>query len=365
MKRPRSGARAVVAGMALGVLQVLPSGCASVGPRAIGSGRLDYAEVISTTEDEQLLLSIVKGRYGESISLLEVTGVAANVRFRVDASLDFGIHLGPGAPDDAAAGGAVAYEENPTITYRPVTGEHFVRQLLSPLPLDVLVLALRSMTFDEGVLVLLVSKVNGVRNPDFVDGPLDETASRFRRFAALYSTLNKAGVLEFFRNERDEAPFNLLIRGYAPEHASAVRELLDLLDLPEPDETGADIVIPVHFGANPEGSPGLAITTRTTFDLVEILRAAVEVPEPDAAAGLVVEFPPMGLPGQGLRIHASTSRPDDSVVAVRHRGYWFFIRDSDQVTKAAFGLLRTFWAFASTNPAADSNIPVMTIPLSR
>ena len=57
------------------------SGCAIVGPSSISRGRADYNEAINKTEDEQMLLSIVKGRYGETSSLLAVSGVAANVPF--------------------------------------------------------------------------------------------------------------------------------------------------------------------------------------------------------------------------------------------------------------------------------------------
>ncbi len=58
------------------------SGCAVVGPKSISVGRGDYNEAISKTEDEQMLLSVVKGRYGESFSLLAVSSVAANVRYQ-------------------------------------------------------------------------------------------------------------------------------------------------------------------------------------------------------------------------------------------------------------------------------------------
>ena len=53
-------------------------------------GRADYNEAINKTEDEQMLLSIVKGRYGETFSLLAVSGVAANVRFRTNAGVEVG-----------------------------------------------------------------------------------------------------------------------------------------------------------------------------------------------------------------------------------------------------------------------------------
>ena len=47
------------------VLFVL-SGCVGVGPRTVSHGRADYNEAINRTENEQMLLSIVKGRYGET-----------------------------------------------------------------------------------------------------------------------------------------------------------------------------------------------------------------------------------------------------------------------------------------------------------
>jgi hypothetical protein len=61
------------------------SGCA-VGPTSVKMGRAAYNEAINETEDEQMLMSIVKGRYGETFSLLAVNGVAANVRFFGEAA---------------------------------------------------------------------------------------------------------------------------------------------------------------------------------------------------------------------------------------------------------------------------------------
>jgi hypothetical protein len=107
------------------------SGCAVVGPKSISMGRADYNEAINRTEDEQMLPSIVKGRHGETFSLLAVSGVAANVRFGTNA----GVEVGWGSKENYAGNlvpfsGGLAYEENPTITYAPVQGEHYLRQFL-------------------------------------------------------------------------------------------------------------------------------------------------------------------------------------------------------------------------------------------
>ena len=76
----------VILCLALGML----SGCAKVGPRSISMGRAAYNESINKTEDEQMLLSIVKGRYGETSSLLTVSGVAANINFSAKAGVQAG-----------------------------------------------------------------------------------------------------------------------------------------------------------------------------------------------------------------------------------------------------------------------------------
>ena len=143
-------------------------GCAVVGPRSISMGRQDYNEVINRTDDEQMLLSIVKGRYGEISSLLAVSGVAANVRFSSSAGIEAGFGSNDISGENLLIGG-LAYEENPTITYTPVQGEKYVRQLMTPIPLDFLFLVVRSTTNRNHLFSLLVSKVNDLRNPNFFE----------------------------------------------------------------------------------------------------------------------------------------------------------------------------------------------------
>ena len=117
------------------------SGCAIVGPSSISKGRADYNEAINKTENEQMLLTIVKACYGETSSLLAVSGVAANVRFSTRAGVQAGFGSGDNYEGNLVPfSGGLVYEENPTITYVPVQGEEYFRQLLSPVSLDILIL---------------------------------------------------------------------------------------------------------------------------------------------------------------------------------------------------------------------------------
>jgi hypothetical protein len=342
------------------------SGCAMVGPRSISMGRADYNEAINKTEDEQMLLSIVKGRYGETFSLLAVSGVAANVRFRTNAGVDVGF-----GPETYYSGnlvpfsGGLAYEENPTITYTPVQGEQYLQQLMSPIPLNMLVLIIRSGTNPGAHLTMLANRVNDMRNPDFLDSPSAVPDLRFQRFVELSEELDQAGVLQWVEDPRKEVSFDILITNYAPAYTEKVREYITLLGIPMPADESKDIVLPVYFAIKGRELDGVAISTRSTFDLVEILRAAIDIPQAHADVGLALKYPSPGLAGKNIRIHASKDKPERAAMAVRHRGYWFYVDDTDMKTKLFYIVVRTLWSARIAAAADERTAPVLTIPVSR
>ena len=348
------------------LLLVAATGCATVGPRSISMGRADYNEAINKTEDEQMLLSIVKGRYGETFSLLAVSGVAANVRFSSNAGVQVG--FGPESNYDGNLvpfSGGVAYEENPTITYTPVQGEQYLRQLLSPLPLNLLVLIVRSGTNTAATLALLTNRINDMRNPDFLSGPNAKADPRFERFVELGGELDQAGLIQFVEDPRENIPFDILITGYAPTYSGKVREYLGLLGIPMPVDESKDIVLPVYFAIKGRDLEGVAISTRSTFDLIEILRAAIEIPQEHAGAGLAIRYPKRGLAGENLCIYTSKDEPVRAAVAVKHRGYWFYIHESDMRTKLYYLMIRTLWSVSIAAASEQKAAPVLTIPVSR
>ena len=234
--RCRFNIRSVISLILLSSASFAFLGCALVGPRSISTGRADYNAAINKTEDEQMLMAIVKGRYGETTSLLSVNGVAANVRFTTQAGVNFGF-----GPESSYSGnlvpfsGSGIYEENPTITYSPVHGERYIRQLLSPIGLDVLLLIMRAVeTHDTSYVSVLVKQINDLRNPNFITDTSAEPDQRFERFVALNRELNQAGVLYWVADQRKGVAFDIYISGYAPAYSGKVREYLTLLDLPMP-----------------------------------------------------------------------------------------------------------------------------------
>ena len=340
------------------------SGCAFVGPKSISAGRMQYNETINRTEDEQMLLSIVKSRYGETFSLLAVNGVAASVRFRTNAAVEAGF-----GPDEDYLGNLVpfsagmAYEENPTITYTPIQGEQYLRQLMSPIPLDIVVLVARSETNSSKFFTFLMNRINDMENPDFQRTPSGEADLQFKRFVELSKELDQAGILQLVEDPGQDAPFDILISNYSPAYTEVVKEYLTLLGISVPSDESDDIVLPVYFAVNKGKTGSVAISTRSTYDLIEILSAAIDIPTEHVEAGFVRDYPEMGLAGKNLNIRASKDKPKQASVAVKYLGYWFYIDKTDMDTKQFYVMVRTLWSVGIAAAADEKVAPVLTIPV--
>jgi hypothetical protein len=204
-----------------------------------------------------------------------------------------------------------------------------------------------------------------MRNPDFLEGASAEPDPRFQRFVELSEELDQAGVLLLVEDPRKGAHFDILITGYAPAYAEKVREYLALLKLPIPKDQSKDIVLPVSFGVKGRDAYGIAMSTRSTFDLIEILQAAIEIPQGHASAGLARNYPTPGVAGKNIRIHASRFLLFGAAYAVKYRGYWFYIDETDMHTKLFYRMVRALWSASIAATADQSAAPVLTVPVSR
>ena len=109
------------------------------GPGTVTRDRPHYTTAMTNSWKEQLLLNIVKSRYGDAPAFLEVVSVVSGY------SLETGVSLGGQfSPEnlrgDTFVSGGLSgkFTDRPTISYAPMTGENFVRSLMAPVPLEAL-----------------------------------------------------------------------------------------------------------------------------------------------------------------------------------------------------------------------------------
>lgn len=345
--------------IALTLLMML-TGCAALGPRAIQGSRTDYNVALRQTEDEQLLLNLVRLRYRDRVLFLEAS--ALNTQFTFQGSAEAATAFGDIATS-YGLGGRVAVEEKPTVTYTPLQGADFVERVLSPVRLETLFLLDNSGWSAERAFRALVQQANGVKNAPRASGPTPDTAPQYEDFLRLTRLLRELELKDLVVGARRGE--DLVLR-FSPQAKSLpeYREFMQILGL-DPEQG----VYPVTTALERSDAGVLNLRFRSFVGVMYFLSQAVEVPQKDIAAGRVtVTRDAAGQPfdwtrvTQGLmRIRSSERRPANAAVAVFYRASWFYIDDADLDSKSTFSMLGQIFALQAGE--VETLTPVLTLPL--
>ncbi len=340
---------------------LLLAGCQSLGPASVVAGRSAYNDVIARTSAEQTLGLIVRVRYGDPIGLLAVSNVTANLKFSAHATGQFGIgaksnYDGNLVPFSAALG----YEDSPTISYLPVAGQAFLTEWLKPISLDTAILSARVAGTDAGVFGLIVDRLNGLRSGA---GATPQQQAAFFKALLLSDELHRLGVADWVSRNKPDGDYELVISGYAPAHTAQVDELLALLGAHGSTRDGAEIRLVASLESRRQGNAALAFRTRSVGEIMRSAAQAVSVPAEHIEAGVVAPAPGDGA-GLGLKILSSRDAPDSANVAVQHRGWWYYVDDTDLRSKQVFQQVQLLFMSAIAEASAGSQAaPMLTIPV--
>lgn len=333
------------------------SGCTGVGPRAIGWDGLDYAQATARSAQREMLLNIVKLRFGDTPTLSTVGQIVAgySVEGRIDLGTDL-IRPEYWFRDDVSVGIGGTFSDRPTITYNPVRGADYARMLLTPLPPYELVAMLTTGAPADATLRLAIKSLNGIAVGPGPEGPRPE-GRRNREALELMEELRAAGMLGLeFRGHGDHRQVSLLVDEAEGRLDPRADRLLRLLRL---DPAGRRFRI--VFGFRQDRPDEISIYTRSLIEILNTVADEIEVPEAAVREGRT--YPtrsPLRPADNSLRIESRSSRPEGAFVAVEYDGVWYYVRNDDFMSKRVFGLLMLLAAVMQTS--GNSPLPVITIP---
>ena len=258
----------------------------------------------------------------------------------------------------------VGYEDSPTISYTPVDGQAFLREWLAPVTLETLALVLQAATRQDAFILLLVERMNGLRNS--ASATVAERTA-FQRAATLLAEFRDLGVASWAQQSGAAGRYELILAHYS-DHITEVQELLRLLELKGDPARESMIRIPVALGVGEADFDGLAVQTRSVAEVMLAAAASIEVPSEDVAAGLVEASAAspgsLGAMQPILKIHSSRNAPDRANVAVQHRGWWFYVDDTDLTSKRMFQRIQMlFLTRLSEATRGTQTTPLLTIPV--
>ena len=137
------------------------AGC--VGPRALALSRLPYDEAVHETSDQQWLRNLVRLRYGERPSFIDVSAITSQFEVSGSGSVT-------GGKDRASSNMTLLgtltaqFRDAPTLSYVPRADTELARAITAPVGVTALGLLANTGWDIEDVLRIIVSDANGLAN---------------------------------------------------------------------------------------------------------------------------------------------------------------------------------------------------------
>lgn len=338
------------------VALLLVSGCRSLGPRTIPKDRSDYSESIGDSWMRQTLLNTVKLRYSMPPVFVDVASVVGG--YSVESTLGGYVNVGMPGNDLLNVNSNVRYTDRPTISYTPMTGSKFLRGLIIPIQPEQLFFGVQAGWDLEAVLRAGLASINGLRNRESSRAGATGADPDFLRVVELMREMQGTGFadIRILQDEQGRQTTVMVLHDEraTDELAEKSHELRRLLRL-NPDAHEFKLV----FGHVPANDLEIAVRTRSLIQIMSLIAAEMEVPEAHIKEGRAIPGPHHG-EEPFIHIRCTPDKPTDAMVAVKHRGYWFWVDDRDARSKRGFSFLMVLFTLADT--AEQQNIPLITIP---
>jgi hypothetical protein len=357
------------------------AGCATSAPVTVRRDRFNFNDAGAESTKEQILLNIVRLRYGEPIYFVDIGSMLSHYELRAGGNYsNYQSELnvwnnptlramynmrGEPVPESHTWGANLAYTDSPTITYTPLTGEEFATRVMAPIPPTTIIYLAQSGWSVDRVLECCVQQINDVGNSPIHEVTQAEApdSGRFQRLAELLKKAQDVGYLRFGVEYAANQNETFL---YLPPVPAALekeeKELRELLGVP-PEAVNRVRLTASAVRAEPNE---IAMQTRSLYAAMYALAQEVAVPREHIRGRQASTRPTAEEPERAsrwLRIEHSRLPQIDPFAQVLYNGYWFYIDKSDWSSKRTFALLT--YLFSLQSAAKGQAGPLLTVPAGR
>ncbi len=346
-------------------------GCQSTfGPSALENTHPAYNQAITTSLDQQMLLNLVRLKYRDSPYFLDVGSVTASLALVGSVGVGSSSNLDTGA-NIIQPNVGVEYTDRPTISYAPLRGENFLKSVLSPIPLEAILVMSQSGWSIERLLAVTMERINDLRNAPEASGPTPEREpqyKKFKRLLYLLRVLQIEGLIEVGPALDKNSSSLVILLETDPGHQTTIAEIRLLLGIVGEKQTN-QFEISTNFLDKTEGKWN--VRPRSIVSVLFYLSQNVEIPQEHIAAGLVnwtrtkdgKPFDWNNTPvGTLFKVKSSKTKPSNAYLSVPYRGQWFYILDNDLQSKSTFMLLDQLFSLQAGQSKASG--PTLTLPVT-
>jgi hypothetical protein len=344
---------------------LLSTGCLhpKIGPNSVPRDRAAYSSGVAESWKQQMLLNIVKLRYMDSPTFVDVGNIVVSYTLTQTASAGTQINSPAGSAQGNLGVGGV-FSNTPTITYTPLTGSKYIQGLLTPLAPALVFGAIQNGVAADVILLSAVVSINGLRNQQATLSGVSPADPDFERVRVLVRKLQMSGTVRtYVKPDPNKGPATVVTfrrANVSPETVADSMELRGLLKLNLDAEEFTLVQAPVS-----SSDTEIAMLTRAVIGIMQNMAADVEVPAEDLARNYAFRgYESSATPTAGynrlIRIHSGKQQSAEAFAAVNYEGSWFWIDKGDLHSKQVFLQLMNLFSMADTAPREPP--PVVTIP---
>jgi hypothetical protein len=258
--------------------------------------------------------------------------------------------------------GAGRYVDRPTITYQPLHGEKFTRNLLTPLPPSAVLTLIEAGWPVDRVLRVAVQSVSSLNNETSAITVQHEAEPEFYGLISALTRIQEDGAFGTRVENQEGAVVVMLffdddVEEGTKKEIALVKELLNL----DPDADAYTVV----QGALPRSSDEIAIQTRSLMEIMRATAGQIDVPQEDVESGWVTATLPnivadeAGFP-RLFRVRCGEAEPAHVYASVDYRGYSFWIDGREPYSKRMLSFLMVLFSLSETSD--PTRAPVVTLP---
>ena len=354
----------------------LLTGC-FLGPTVLKGNRLGYNQHLHASNNEELLINIVRMRYCEQPLFLQVGAITASFGSATSLGVS-GSHnsrisaVYPRTSVTPSLG--YSYSENPTIVYAPIQGAEYASRMLSEVDLSTYLLMVRGGWSLRTLSRLLVMRIGQLHNP-VPNGPEsygpENNDAMFMELLNFFWILETRGDLEFVRIEKGCNNVGQAVVRIRFDNKNEAKRLGELVGSSIPLETLPSGALITTLKFNPVNN----FSDREKGEIYFKLRNMLEVfwavsfgvesgEEVEALKGSnKVRTPSNGVPHLIITVKTSDTEPTNAYVCVFTRGKWYYIADNDLYSKFCLSALGSLYSLQAKPPQGVH--PVLTLPVSK
>ncbi len=383
----------------IGLFVLLINGCASIGPTKLVSSHEGYNDAVQLVNTREVLMNIVRERYMDPVQFMTVSTI--NAGFSVTAGANIS---GSTNTSGVQVGSSIGYSESPNITFTPLGSAGLIKSLGRPVDLTILL----NFGFQQGDyrpehLELFIAAINNAPDRSGSRGELfRQRAQALNKLLQLGCRLGQRRIM--YPRHEPFSPEGIDARAYIDAAKNglyfvdvgngmlsvASKHFIPVLVVPDPEdpevveqfrildvEPGADWyalrpptqlqIANTIWSPNPDGrvAQSIYLIPRSVADVLSIAAKYVETPLEQDKTGIAppiekllvnssVELP--------MKIRFSRSQPPDEY-RVFHRGHWFYIDDTDYVSKSFFSAIVYAYTLTIGTASPRDPAPTLTLPV--